>query len=249
MHKPTQTAPRFPSWLKSVAQTLPMLVALAACAPSNADPIVAAAASPATISADQAGVASTIPAVAASAPTTNPGVSRAVAVFAGGCFWCMQPPYDKLPGVISTQAGYTGGHTQRPTYEQVSAGGTGHAEAVKVVYDPKKVSYPQLLEVFWHNIDPVAVNRQFCDVGDQYRSAIFPIGDQQRREAEASKRAVQSDPRFRQAIATRIEPAATFYPAEEYHQQYYRKNPIRYKYYRHGCGRDQRLQQIWGNQR
>ena len=219
---------RHPSWLRVLAG-LPILIVLAACAPSGAG-----ATSPSSRTAD----------APSSARTSN---STAVAVFAGGCFWCMQPPYDKLPGVISTEAGYTGGHTSQPTYRQVSAGGTGHAEAVRVTYDPRKVSYPTLLEVFWHNIDPVAVDRQFCDVGDQYRSAIFPIGPQQRSEAEASLRAMQADPRFGRPIATRIEPAATFYPAEEYHQAYYRKNPLRYKYYRYGCGRDQRLQQIWGD--
>lgn len=221
-------APRRSSWLRVLA-SLPMLIVLAACAPSGAG---ATSPSPRTVDAP-------------SSARTSGGT--AVAVFAGGCFWCMQPPYDKLPGVISTEAGYTGGHTSQPTYRQVSAGGTGHAEAVRVTYDPRKVSYPKLLDVFWHNIDPVAVNRQFCDVGDQYRSAIFPIGSQQQSEAEASLRAIQADPRFKRPIATRIEPAATFYPAEEYHQAYYRKNPLRYKYYRYGCGRDQRLQQIWGN--
>ena len=219
---------RHPSWLRALA-SLPMLIVLAACAPSGAG-----ATSPSSRTVD-----------APSSARTSGGT--AVAVFAGGCFWCMQPPYDKLPGVISTEAGYTGGHTSQPTYRQVSAGGTGHAEAVRITYDPRKVSYPKLLDVFWHNIDPVAVNRQFCDVGDQYRSAIFPIGPQQQSEAEASLRAIQADPRFKRPIATRIEPAATFYPAEEYHQAYYRKNPLRYKYYRYGCGRDQRLQQIWGS--
>ena len=221
-------APRHPSWLRALA-SLPMLIALAACAPSGAG-----ATSPSSRTAD------------APSPARTSG-GTAVAVFAGGCFWCMQPPYDKLPGVISTEAGYTGGHTSQPTYRQVSAGGTGHAEAVRITYDPRKVSYPKLLDVFWHNIDPVAVNRQFCDVGDQYRSAIFPIGPQQQSEAEASLRAIQADPRFKRPIATHIEPAATFYLAEEYHQAYYRKNPLRYKYYRYGCGRDQRLQQIWGS--
>lgn len=172
--------------------------------------------------------------------------STRAAIFAGGCFWCMEPPYDALPGVISTEAGYIGGHVANPTYEQVSAGGTGHAEAVRVTFDPHKVDYPKLLDVFWHNIDPVAVDRQFCDVGDQYRSAIFPVDDEQRRQAVASKQAVQADPRFQQPIATRIEPAATFYPAEDYHQDYYRRNPIRYKYYRYSCGRDRRLEEIWG---
>lgn len=172
-----------------------------------------------------------------------------VAIFAGGCFWCMEPPYDALPGVISTESGYIGGTTARPSYEQVSAGGTGHAEALRVTYDPRKVTYSKLLEVFWHNIDPVAVDRQFCDRGDQYRSAIFPVNDEQRREALASKSAVQANPRFKQPIATRIEPTATFYLAEEYHQDYYKKNPIRYKYYRYGCGRDSRLQELWGDAR
>ncbi|MGV8941257.1 MAG: peptide-methionine (S)-S-oxide reductase MsrA [Lysobacter sp.] len=169
-----------------------------------------------------------------------------MAIFAGGCFWCMEPPYDALPGVISTESGYIGGHVVRPTYEQVSAGRTGHAEAVRVTYDPRKVGYQKLLEVFWRNIDPVAVDRQFCDVGDQYRSAIFPVDAEQRRLAEASKAALQADPRFQQPIATRIEPSATFYPAEGYHQDYYRKNPVRYKYYRYSCGRDRRLEAVWG---
>src|SRR6185312_8094588 len=216
--------PRPPAWLRVLA-SLPMLIVLAACTSS--------------------GAGTSSPSSTTATASARPGT--AVAVFAGGCFWCMQPPYDKLPGVISTEAGYTGGHTSQPTYRQVSAGGTGHAEAVRVTYDPRKVSYPTLLDVFWHNIDPVAVDRQFCDVGDQYRSAIFPIGPQQHSEAAASLRAMQADPRFKRPIATRIEPAATFYPAEEYHQAYYRKNPLRYKYYRYGCGRDQRLQQIWGD--
>ncbi|KIQ96401.1 peptide-methionine (S)-S-oxide reductase MsrA [Lysobacter sp. A03] len=169
------------------------------------------------------------------------------AIFAGGCFWCMEPPYDTLPGVISTESGYIGGTVANPTYEQVSAGRTRHAEALRVTYDPARVDYPKLLEVFWRNIDPVAVDRQFCDVGNQYRSAIFPVNDEQRRIAEASKKTLQADPRFRQqTIATRIEPTATFYPAESYHQDYYRKNPVRYKYYRYSCGRDRRLEEIWG---
>ena len=175
-----------------------------------------------------------------------PPPRTAVAVFAGGCFWCMEPPYDKLPGVISTISGYTGGKVANPTYEQVSAGGTGHAEAVQVRYDPTRISYATLLDVFWRNIDPVAVDRQFCDVGSQYRSAIFPVTPEQRRLAEASKRKLESSGRFDRPIATRIEPAATFYPAEDYHQDYYKKNPVRYKFYRWNCGRDQRLQELWG---
>lgn len=169
-----------------------------------------------------------------------------VAIFAGGCFWCMEPPFDRLPGVKSTTSGYIGGRTPRPTYEQVSAGRTGHAEAVLVRYDPARVSYQKLLDVFWRNIDPLAVDRQFCDIGDQYRSAIFTTGAEQRRLAEASKRKLEASGRFRQPIATQIVPASKFYPAEDYHQDYYRRNPVRYKFYRYNCGRDQRLEQLWG---
>jgi peptide-methionine (S)-S-oxide reductase len=168
----------------------------------------------------------------------------AKATFAGGCFWCMEPPFDKLDGVVSTTSGYTGGQKKNPTYKEVSAGGTGHAEAVEIVYDPKKVSYQKLLDVFWANIDPLARDRQFCDVGTQYRSAIFYHGDEQKRLAEASKAEAQK--RFKQGIATEIVPAAKFYPAEEYHQDYYEKNPVRYKLYRSGCGRDRRLEELWG---
>ncbi len=174
--------------------------------------------------------------------STNPG--EAVAIFAGGCFWCMEPPYDNLPGVISTISGYTGGHTKNPTYEQTSAGNTGHTEAVQVRYDPGKVNYQTLLDVFWRNIDPLAVNRQFCDAGSQYRSGIFPANAEQRRLAEASKQRVAA--RFKQPVATEITDATTFYPAEEYHQDYYTKNPVRYKLYRFNCGRDARLQELWG---
>ena len=172
-----------------------------------------------------------------------------MAIFAGGCFWCMEPPFDKLPGVKSTTSGYIGGRTLRPTYEQVSAGRTGHAEAVQVRYDPTRVSYQKLLDVFWRNIDPLAVDRQFCDVGDQYRSAIFTTGAEQQRLAEASKRKLEASGRFRQPIATQVVPASKFYPAEDYHQDYYRRNPVRYKFYRYNCGRDQRLEQLWGQAR
>ena len=174
------------------------------------------------------------------------GQQRAVATFAGGCFWCMQPPFDALKGVISTTAGYTGGQTKNPTYEQVSAGGTGHAESVQIVYDPKVVSYAQLLDVFWHNIDPITANRQFCDEGNQYRSAIFYHDEEQKRLAEQSKKALEQSGRFKQSIVTQIVPATEFYPAEDYHQGYYRKNPIRYKFYRYTCGRDARLKELWG---
>jgi peptide-methionine (S)-S-oxide reductase len=166
-----------------------------------------------------------------------------VATFAGGCFWCMEPPFDSLPGVVATTSGYTGGRTANPTYEQVSAGTTGHAEVVQVRYDPKKISYEKLLEVFWRNVDPLTANRQFCDAGAQYRSAIFYHDEAQRRLAEASKRAL--DARFEQPIVTEIVKAAKFYPAEDYHQDYYKKNPVRYKVYRWNCGRDQRLKAVW----
>jgi peptide-methionine (S)-S-oxide reductase len=174
----------------------------------------------------------------------SPGSAQtAKATFAGGCFWCMEPPFDELNGVISTTSGYTGGKTKNPTYEQVSSGTTGHAEALQVVYDPKKITYEKLLEVFWHNIDPLAVDGQFCDFGSQYRSAIFYHDASQKNAAEKSKKAVQA--RFKQPIATEITAATVFYPAEEYHQDYYKKNPVRYKLYSHGCGRAQRLEELW----
>ena len=177
-------------------------------------------------------------------PEIGPG--NAVATFAGGCFWCMEPPFDKLEGVISTTSGYAGGQKANPSYEEVSSGGTGHAEAVQVVYDPARIAYEQLLEVYWHNVDPVAVNRQFCDAGTQYRSAIFYHDDTQKQLAEASKKALEESGRFDRPIATEIVKASAFFPAEEYHQDYYKKNPIRYKLYRTGCGRDKRLEEIWG---
>jgi peptide-methionine (S)-S-oxide reductase len=182
----------------------------------------------------------------APAPQKPAGSGLAKATFAGGCFWCMEPPYDKLPGVVSTTSGYIGGHIKNPSYEQVSSGGTGHAEAVQVVYDPAKVSYEKLLQVFWHNIDPLTPNRQFCDIGEQYRSAIFFHGEEQRRLAEKTKAEVAKQ--LGKAVVTEIVPAGPFYAAEEYHQDYYEKNPIRYKYYRNGCGRDRRLSQLWGDQ-
>ena len=185
--------------------------------------------------------------LAGAAPATKtPAAKRAVATFAGGCFWCMEPPFDRTAGVISTTSGYIGGRVDRPTYAQVSAGGTGHAEAVQVVYDPTKVTYAQLLEVFWRNIDPLAVDRQFCDRGDQYRSAIFFHDAQQRELAVQSKAALERSGRFEQRIATEIVSAGRFYPAEAYHQDYSVKNPLRYKYYRYQCGRDARLEELWG---
>jgi peptide-methionine (S)-S-oxide reductase len=169
---------------------------------------------------------------------------RARATFAGGCFWCMEPPFDKLDGVVSTTSGYTGGRTANPTYEQISAGRTGHAEAVEVLYDPRKVTYSQLLDVFWRNIDPLTANAQFCDTGSQYRAAIFVHDETQRRLAEDSRRAVAE--RLRKPVVTEIVTASKFWPAEDYHQDYYKKNPIRYNLYRAGCGRDQQLEVIWG---
>ena len=175
----------------------------------------------------------------------SPGSAQtAKATFAGGCFWCMEPPFDELNGVISTTSGYIGGKTKNPTYEQVSTGSTGHAEALQVVFDPKKITYEKLLEVFWHNIDPLAADGQFCDLGSQYRSAIFYHDAAQKSAAEKSKKAVQG--RFKQPIATEIAAATVFYPAEDYHQDYYKKNPVRYKLYSHGCGRAQRLEEVWG---
>jgi peptide-methionine (S)-S-oxide reductase len=167
------------------------------------------------------------------------------ATFAGGCFWCMEHPFDELPGVISVTAGYTGGQKKNPTYEEVSSGTTGHAESVQIVYDPAKVPYAKLLDVFWHNVDPTVRNQQFCDTGNQYRSAIFYHSEEQRRFAEESKRALDKSGRFKGPIYTEIVPASQFYPAEEYHQHYYKKNPIRYKFYRYNCGRDERLKELW----
>jgi len=171
---------------------------------------------------------------------------RATATFAGGCFWCMQPPFESLPGVVSTTVGYTGGTVDHPTYEQVSEGGTGHAESVQVVYDPTKIEYTKLLDVFWHNVDPLTKDAQFCDHGRQYRTAIFVQDDEQQRLAEASKNALEASKRFDRPIVTEIVRASTFWPAEDYHQRYHEKNPIRYKFYRWNCGRDQRLQEVWG---
>jgi peptide-methionine (S)-S-oxide reductase len=172
--------------------------------------------------------------------------STAKATFAGGCFWCMEPPYDKLPGVISTTSGYMGGSKRFPTYEEVSTGTTGHTEVVQIVYDPSKVTYEKLLEVFWRNIDPTVRDRQFCDVGSQYRTAIFHHDDEQKRLAEASKAALEKSKPFKAPIVTPVQAAGEFWPAEDYHQDFYKKNPVRYKYYRTGCGRDERLKELWG---
>ena len=169
--------------------------------------------------------------------------------FAGGCFWCMEHPFDELEGVISVMPGYTGGDKKNPTYEEVSSGVTGHAESVEVVYDPEKISYTKLLDVFWHNTDPTTPNRQFCDVGTQYRASIFYNDEAQKRLAEESKKALEESGQIKAKIVTESVPASEFYPAEEYHQKYYLKNPIRYKFYRFNCGRDQRLREIWSGKK
>lgn len=171
--------------------------------------------------------------------------ATASAIFAGGCFWCTESDFEKLPGVISAESGYTDGQKVNPTYEEVSAGGTGHTEAVRVTYDPSKVSYAQLVDYFWPTIDPTVKDRQFCDSGNQYRSAIFYGNDAEKKIVDDSRAALQASGRFK-SIATEIAAASVFYPAEEYHQDYYKKNPIRYKYYRTGCGRDARLEELWG---
>ena len=169
------------------------------------------------------------------------------ATFAGGCFWCMEPPFDEIEGVVSTTSGYTGGDEKNPTYEEVSAGQTGHVEAVQILYDPAVVTYAKLLDVFWHNIDPTTSNRQFCDWGSQYRSAIFYHNETQKRVAEESKKRVEQETQFKGKVVTEITALGEFYPAEEYHHDYYKKNPIRYKSYRFGCRRDQRLKELWGD--
>lgn len=168
------------------------------------------------------------------------------ATFAGGCFWCMQGPFDALPGVISTTVGYTGGAKADPTYEEVCEGTTGHAEAIEVVYDPAVVSYERLLDVFWRQIDPTTPNRQFADAGTQYRTAIYVHDDGQRSAAEASKKALAASGRFDKPIVTEIAPAAPFYPAEDYHQKYYQKRTMHYKLYRAGSGRQAYLEKTWG---
>ena len=174
----------------------------------------------------------------------SPQPGQAVATFAGGCFWCVEADFDKVPGVISTTSGYTGGTLANPTYQDVGGGRTGHAEAVEIVYDPTKVSFEKLLDVFWHSIDPLVKDRQFCDVGNEYRTAIFVHGDEQKRLAEESKKAAAA--KLEKLIETEIVAAGPFYKAEDYHQDYYQKNAAKYKFYRWNCGRDQRLQQIWG---
>jgi peptide-methionine (S)-S-oxide reductase len=183
---------------------------------------------------------------APAAAVGQPSGPTAKAVFAGGCFWCVEADFDKVPGVLSTTAGYTGGKTANPNYQEVSSNLTGHAEAVEIVFDPAKVDYAQLVEHFWRTIDPTTKDRQFCDVGSSYRTAIYAQDAEQLRIAQASRAALEKSKPFQGPIVTEVAQADTFYPAEEYHQDYYLKNPVRYKYYRNGCGRDARLKQLWG---
>ena len=185
---------------------------------------------------------------AQSAGPAKGGTQLEKATFAGGCFWCMEPAFDHLEGVVTVTSGYTGGTKKNPTYEEVSSGSTGHAESIQIVYDPSKISYAKLLDVFWHNIDPTVQNRQFCDTGRQYRSAIFYHNDEQKRLAEESKKALEVSGKIKGRIYTEITPASEFYSAEEYHQKYYEKNPLRYNFYRFNCGRDSRLKEIWGKE-
>jgi len=184
--------------------------------------------------------------LAIAAAANGAPANRATAVFAGGCFWCEETAFEGVPGVVAAISGYTGGQVPNPTYEQVSSGVTGHAESVQVIYDPSKITYERLLDIFWHNVDPFQANGQFCDHGNQYRPAIFYKDEAQRKAAEASKARLEEEPRFKGKIVTQIVPASTFYQAEEYHQDFYKKNPVRYHSYRTGCGRDARLKEIWG---
>jgi peptide-methionine (S)-S-oxide reductase len=184
--------------------------------------------------------------LATTAIAQTPSAQTATATFAAGCFWCVEEAFDKVPGVISTTSGYMGGTKRNPTYREVSTGATGHTEVVQVVYDPAKVTYERLLQQFWLNHDPTVVDRQFCDAGSQYRPSIFYHSDEQKRLAEASKARWQMDKPFSQPILTPIVAAGEFWPAEDYHQDYYKKNPVRYKYYSTGCGRYARLDQLWG---
>ena len=186
------------------------------------------------------------PASAAGAATASMPAGTARAVFAGGCFWCVESDFDKVGGVLSTTSGYTGGTVANPSYEQVSSKQTGHAEVVEIIYDPRKVSYAQLLDHYWHTIDPTTRDRQFCDVGSPYRTAIFAVDAAQLQAAQASLAALSKSKPFKEPIVTEIVPAGAFYAAEDYHQDYYKKNPLRYQYYRNSCGRDARLKQLWG---
>ena len=183
----------------------------------------------------------------AAAKPAGAATQTSKAVFAGGCFWCVESDFDKVAGVLSTTSGYIGGRTVNPTYQQVSAHTTGHAEAVEVVFDPAKVSYQQLVQHFWRTIDPTTKDRQFCDAGSPYRSAIFALDAEQLRVATSSRATLEKSKPFKEPIVTEVSMATMFYPAEDYHQDYYLKNPVRYKLYRTSCGRDARLKQLWGD--
>lgn len=172
-----------------------------------------------------------------------------IAIFAGGCFWCMEPPFDNLDGVLSTTSGYTSGQKESPNYKEVSSGDTGHTEALQIVFDPEKISYAELLDVFWKNVDPFAVNRQFCDSGNQYRSGIYHLNPEQEKAARLSLLHLEETKTIDKPVVTEIVAASTFYPAEDYHQDYYIKNPLRYKFYRYSCGRDKRLEELWGKRK
>jgi peptide-methionine (S)-S-oxide reductase len=218
--------PSFPSSARCLLAAL-VLAVLTACSPQKpALPVASAPVAP--------------QAVVATGPTAK-------AVFAGGCFWCVESDFDKVPGVLSTTSGYTGGKTENPSYQEVSSHTTGHAEAVEIVFDTSRVSYETLVEHFWRTIDPTTKDRQFCDVGSPYRTAIFAQDDAQMQIAKASRAALEKSKPFDAPIVTEVVKADTFYPAEEYHQDYYIKNPVRYSYYRNGCGRDARLKQLWGD--
>jgi peptide-methionine (S)-S-oxide reductase len=187
--------------------------------------------------------------LAATPPAEKPAPRLETATLAGGCFWCLESDLDDLPGVVSTTSGFTGGHAKDPTYEEVSAGGTGHAEAVQAVFDANVLSYEKLLDAFWRSIDPTDAGGQFCDRGSQYRSAVFFHDETQQRVALASRQALEASKSLKESIVTEVVAASTFYAAEEYHQDYHRKNPIRYRLYRTGCGRDKRLKELWGKAR
>ena len=193
-------------------------------------------------------------ALAAGTACASPGASGGgaekttqKAVFAGGCFWCLESDFEKVPGVVAVVSGYAGGNVDNPTYVQVSAGGTGHAESVQVEFDPSKVTYAQLVEDFWVRVDPTRADGEFCDEGRQYRSAIFYANDEQKKAAEASKAGLEASKPFKEPILTEIGQLSTFWPAEDYHQDYYKKNPVRYKFYRYNCGRDARVKELWGD--
>ncbi|HLA31144.1 MAG TPA: peptide-methionine (S)-S-oxide reductase MsrA [Pseudomonas sp.] len=215
------------AWRQRLPSAVTLLLAslLAACGPSGAAPA---------------------PQPASQTSNASATADAGVAVFAGGCFWCTESDFDKMPGVLETTSGYIAGHLDNPSYEQVSAGDSGHVEAVQVRFDPSKTSYAKLLEAFWPTIDPVTPNAQFCDHGSQYRSAIFYANAQEQALAEASKAALQASGKLPAPVVTEILPVTRFYPAEDYHQNYHLRNPLRYAYYRNGCGRDNRLEELWG---